>query len=197
MIISIERNFAFLAMTKAASTSIETVLSPHADVIFQQDSRFKHMSARKFRRFMQPYLRNMGHDSIETHCVFRDPIDWLHSWYCYRARPGIIGKPESTAKVTFEKFVIDYLAKPEQSKGIGRPARFVTDRNGELIVDHIFLYDDLPKFIDFLENRFDTKLELPKLNVSTPRHRDLSTSIRKQAVTYFAPEYEIIAQAKS
>ena len=191
MLVCLDKKLAFLAMTKAASTSIETALTPHADIIFSGDSRVKHISARKFRRFMKPYLTNMGHE-VETCCVFRDPIDWLFSWYCYRARPQLAGMPESTADISFANFAEDYLARPERNKGIGRPSRFVTDQTGAVIVDRIFRYDALPTFVSFLEERFETPLEIARMNTSETRDRQIAADLDARLKTYFAPEYAIL-----
>ena len=194
MLVNLDKKIAFLAMTKTASTSVEAALKPHADIIFTGDSRVKHISARKFRRFMKPYLTNMGHE-VETCCLFRDPTDWLFSWYCYRGRPQMTGRAESTMEMSFAAFAEDYLSRPETAKGIGRPSRFVTDRTGEVIVDRIFKYESLPTFVRFLEDRFDVPLEIGHLNMSAKRDRQVTADLETRLKTYFAPEYAILRDA--
>ncbi len=196
MLVSIEKNLAFLAMTKAASTSIHQALEPHCDIVFTHNSRIKHMSARKFRRFMRPYFSSLGYDTIETCCLLRDPIDWLFSWYKYRSRPEVSDSPNSTANQTFQEFCLRYIELPERAKGIGRPLNFMTERSGAVIVDHVFRYDALPVFIAFLEDRFQTRLDIPHLNASPSADFNLHPEAIAKLTDYFAPEYEIYAAAR-
>lgn len=183
-------------MTKAASTSIELALSPYCDMAYYGNSRIKHLSYRKYQRFVQPYLASLGYDGIETCCLMRDPVDWLFSWYRYRSRAAVNGRPQSTADMSFDEFVSIYLARPDNSKGVGRPSRFIANKNGEPSVDHIFKYENLPVFISFLEERFDTTLLLDRMNESPTRDFALSPDLKSKLQEYFTPEYEIYENAR-
>lgn len=183
-------------MTKAASTSIEMALSPYCDMAYYGNSRIKHLSYRKYQRFVQPYLASLGYDDIETCCLMRDPVDWLFSWYRYRTRGAVAGKSQSTAEISFDEFVSIYLARPDNSKGVGRPSRFVANKSGEPSVDHIFKYENLPVFIQFLEERFGEPLLLDRLNESPIKEFTLAPDLKSRLQEYFAPEYEIYENAR-
>ena len=55
MLLAPNKGFVFLAMTKAASTSIEDAFAPHAQIV-TRGIQFKHTRYARFQRFMQPYL---------------------------------------------------------------------------------------------------------------------------------------------
>jgi len=71
----------------------------------------KHMQLRRFERFLRPYLKSVDHADVETTCLYRNPIDWLGSWYRYRQRDALIGHKNSTADKSFEDFVLSYLSE--------------------------------------------------------------------------------------
>ncbi len=196
MLISIEKKITFLAMTKAASTSIEMALAPRCDIAYYGNPRVKHISYRRYSRFVAPYLASLGYNDIETCCLFREPVDWLFSWYRYRSRPEIAGRPQSTAGLSFDEFACLYLAGSPTTKGVGRPSKFVADKDGTPSVTHIFKYDNLPAFRKFIENRFGEPLHLDRLNESPAGEFILSPQTRTRLTEFFAPEYEIYEAAR-
>lgn len=191
MLISISKKMTFLAMPKAASTSIGLALAPHCDIAFKNNPRVKHIRYRRYKRFILPYIEQSGFGPLETTCLFREPTEWLFSWYRYRARDKIKDKPQSTADITFDEFVRRYMADEESVSDIGRTSRFVMDNDGSVGVDYIFRYENLPEYIYFLESRFDQKIELEHLNKSPERDFDLSRKLKTQLEEYLAPEYDI------
>ncbi len=196
MLISIDKKFAFLAMTKAASTSIEMALAPHCDIAYYGNSRVKHISYRRYSRFVSPYLASLGYTDIETCCLFREPVDWLFSWFRYRSRPEISRRPQSTAKLDFDTFAGLYLDGDPITKGVGRPSKFVAGKNGAPAVTHIFKYDNMAEFQAFVENRIGTPLHLDRLNMSPARDFALSPGTRSRLTGFFAPEYKIYRSAR-
>lgn len=195
MMISIEHKIAFLAMTKTASTSIQQALNPHCDIVFRFNPGVKHISYRKYQRFVQPYLENLGYADIETTCVIREPIDWLFSWYKYRSRDEISKMPQSTKDISFDEFVAKYLDAPEKEKGIGRPSRFIAMHKSDLRVDHIYKYENLPLYRDFLETRFGRSFTFEHMNASPTHNFSLAPDLTARLQEYFALEYEIYEAA--
>lgn len=196
MLISIENKIAFLAMTKTASTSIETALFPYCDMAYYGNSRIKHISYRRYNRFVAPYLNSLGYRDIETTCLIREPISWLHSWYRYRSRPAITGKAHSTAGLSFDEFATLYLSNSPLTKGVGRPSKFVADKDGNPAVDHIYKYENLPAFQNFMEERLQEPLHFERLNESPYMDFFLANDIKSRLTEFFAPEYEIYECAK-
>lgn len=179
MLISLKHRIALLAMPKTASTSIESVLAGECDIVAQHSPQTKHTSARKFERFLKPYLASVGANDIETACLFREPVSWLSSWYAYRTRDKIIGTPKSTSGISFDDFVSAYLSPdPPEYARVGRQSRFVCNTAGDLAIDHLFAYEKITGYVGFLENRFGRSIKLPRMNSSGPRDRDLSVETR-------------------
>lgn len=98
--------------------------------------------------------------------LMREPIDWLGSWYRYRQRDAIPIKERSTRGMDFDSFVTAHLANPCPGfADVGSQARFLDPGNGPGI-DRVFRYENIGAFIEFLEDRLDFEIILPRLNVS-------------------------------
>lgn len=197
MLISISKKLTFLAMPKAASTSIEKALSLHCDIAFRNNPRVKHIRYRRYKRFILPYIEQSGFGPLETTCLFREPTDWLFSWYRYRSRDKIIGKPQSTADMTFDQFVRLYMDEADTVSDIGRTYRFVMDNDGKTGVDYIFRYENMAAYTKFLESKFEQKLELDHLNKSPALDFTLSKKLKIQIEEFLTPEYEIYETARN
>ena len=195
MLISIEKKITLLAMTKTGSSSVEHALAPYCDIAYYGNSRTKYISYRRYSRFVVPYLNSLGFENMETTCLIREPISWLFSWYRYRARPEIAGRRNSTADISFEEFATIYLTQTSKGPGIGRPSKFLADRDGKPAVDYVFKYENMPMFTRFLEERFQTTLDIPQLNASLERKFELSEHCQSRLQAFFAPEYEIYESA--
>lgn len=180
-----------LAVPKTGTTALEEALSPFADVSILAPPEKKHVTARRYHGQLAPFFENRGARPLQTMAVIREPIDWLMSWYRYRARPEISGSATSTAGMEFEQFVNGWLSTPEPEYArIGRQSRFVADRDGMVIVDHLFRYEQLDHAVTFLEDRLGRKLTLPRRNISPPAKITLSkaleTRLRREAEADFA-----------
>ena len=199
MLISLSNNIAILAMTKTGTTSVEAALAPHCEIAMSGAPSVKHIQFRKFDRFVRPFLSSVGHDSVETACVMRDPIDWLMSWYRYRQRPEITGKPNSTSGINVNQFVDAYVSDdPPSFANVGRPSRFVENAEGAVGVDHLFRYDQFDRYVGFLSERFGRRLDIERLNVSPKIPANMEPETRRRLTSFFARDYEIyeaIAQA--
>jgi hypothetical protein len=184
-------------MTKTGSTAIEAALMPYCDIAFTKTPRIKHMTAQKFNRFMRPYLKSVGAEDVETACLIREPIDWLGSWYRYRRRPDQANTSNSTADISFDTFVSAYLSEPQPKFAhVGRPARFVSGKDGDVAVDHLFRYDHMSEFQAFLAERMRETLSFGKVNVSPAMELSLSPDIRRSAEKVMARDYEIYESAQ-
>lgn len=179
MLVSIKAKLAYLAMPKTGSTSVEKALGPHCDLKFHKSPTVKHTNLRKYRRFIQPYLKAMGIEGVTTVCVVREPVGWLRSWHAYRQRDALDGHPNSTKDVGFADFVAAYLSdEPPAWARVGRQSDFVADRTGAPGVDRMFRHDDMEGFAAFLGRRTKSAIEFPRLNVSPRAEAELPAALR-------------------
>lgn len=179
-------------MTKTGSTSIETVIAPECDILFTGNPRVKHMQFRKYERFIKPYLKSLGHTNVETVCLFREPLDWLGSWYRYRSREKLRGHQNSTSNVSFSNFVESYLSDhPKSFADVGRQSKFVMGKDGITGVNRLFDYDKFEIFEEFLSDRFGKKFNIPKLNSSQSEELYLKQSIKRRLEIELSRDYEI------
>jgi len=196
------KGFVFLASTKSGSTSIETAFMSHSQVILQKPPAIKHTTYAGFQRFLQPFLNSNGfpRESYEVVCVFREPIDWLSSWWRYRSREKLANPTDPkhrnyTGEVTFEQFARAYMEGCEQFAQVGRPSRFVRPRSGQAEVDRIFRYDRLDLLVDFLCEKVGEEVEVGSANTSPDRSFFLSGECETELREFFSPEYRIYERA--
>ena len=165
MLVFWEERLAILATPKTGSTAIEAALSARASVSISRPPILKHTSARRFHRFVGPYLEVSSGQSFALAALMREPVDWLASWYRYRRRDDA-GADRSTAGIGFDAFVRAYCREhPPEFAAVGSQARFLAPRNGRG-VDHLFRYEGIAGFVAFLEDRLGCAIVLPRLNVS-------------------------------
>ncbi len=192
MLIFWTQRLVFLANTKTGSTSIEAALEQMAHVAIRRPPELKHMPARRYAKHLRPLLEKPGGGHFTTVAVMREPIVWLGSWYRYRSREEIAGGARSTAEMTFPQFVEAYLSDhPPAFARVGSQARFLSDEDGTPLVDRIFRYESIGKFVHHLEDIFGCELTLPHLNVSPAVGIDLTGDLRERLRQRFAPDYAI------
>ena len=86
MLISVKKRFIFIANSKTASTSIEAVLAPYAEINRIGSALRKHISweaSKKEYKFLFK-LDEYHPDSFFKFVVVREPVEWVLSWYNYR-----------------------------------------------------------------------------------------------------------------
>jgi hypothetical protein len=196
------KGFVFLAATKCGSTSIETAFTPHSQIILRNPPNIKHATYAGFQRFLQPFLASAGfpRESYEVVCAFREPIDWLSSWWRYRSRAQLANPANPrhrnyTGEMSFEQFAHAYMEGNAQVAQMGRQARFVRPSPGETGVDRIFRYDRLDLLIDFLCEKVGERVEVGSANTSPQRSSSLSKECDIELREFLAPEYRIYERA--
>jgi hypothetical protein len=170
MLISLKHRYAFFCTPKCASNSIEAMLKPHADIHLLGSPQVRHTNARQYQQFIQPYLAEVaGGQSIERVAIVREPIAWLHSWYRFRARSALrnADSQNSTAHVSFSEFIDAYLSQPQPPFAeVGTQLEFLLDAEGQLGVDRLYAYDNLPNLAAYFSERVGQPLSLGAINVS-------------------------------
>ena len=209
MLLAPRHGFVFLAMPRAASSSVERAFKPYAQLM--QASRtpeLKHTSYAEFQRFLEPWLEAKGfpRGSYEVVCAFREPIDWLGSWWRYRSRdvladPSHWNHKNYAGGVSFEEFARAYMdhgaqfARIEDPAGVRRPSEFVRPDAGGAPIDRVFRQDRLDLLVDFLRGKVGEEVEVGARNAAPERSFSLSGACERELREFFAPEYGIYERA--
>lgn len=177
MLVFWEQRLAFLATPKTGSTAIAAALESLAAVSIQRPPLLKHTTVHRYRRFIGPFLEAASKESFTVVALMREPTDWLGSWYRFRQReetdPG-----KSTAGMSFDAFVRAWCGDPRPDfADVGSQAKFLRPRQG-IGVDRLFRYEEIGTFVQFLEDRLNCEVILPRVNVSPPGATDLSDDTR-------------------
>ena len=190
MRVSLRYGFTFLCMPKCASTSIENALSKYSELMTRgrYATRLKHTRYRKYKRFIEPFIKDATKELPETVCVMREPIEWVHSWYRYRKRDEIIGKPESTKEMSFDEFCNAYM---NSELNIGRQYDFLRNRKGEVGIDRVFRYERMDLLKEYFEKKIGQKIDFPSMNISPKEPLELNPEIRDRLLEYLSEEYRI------
>ncbi|MEH6772624.1 MAG: hypothetical protein V7668_01730 [Cereibacter changlensis] len=174
MLVFWEQRLAFLATPKTGSTAIAAALESLATLSFQRPPVLKHTTAQRYRRFLGPYFAAASGHDFTVVALMREPRSWLGSWYRYRQRDELTETEKSTRGLSFDAFVRAYASDPQpEYAAVGSQARFLQPRNGPG-VDRLFRYEEIDRLVDFLDDRLDCRITLPRLNVSPEAEMDLS-----------------------
>lgn len=191
MLVFWEQKLVFLATPKTGSTAIEAALESLAALVVQRPPILKHTTAQRYRRFLDKYLEVASGEKFTVVALMREPTDWLGSWYRYRQRDDILDPTKSTIGRTFEEFVEGYIAQPqEEFANVGSQARFLSGKNGDG-VDRIFRYEEINTFVEFLEDRLNCEIILPRLNVSPEASLDLSSGLEGRLREFAKEDYAL------
>ena len=172
MLVSLRHRLVILAMPKCASTSIETALAPRMDMVITNTPAAKHTPFRKYDRFLRRYLETYTDGPLEVVSLFRDPEDWLRSWWRYRSRDELADPTRSARGWSFERYVEAYLSGRAGPASVGSQARFVSTKEGSIGCDRIFRYETIETFVRWLSDRVETEVTLDRLNPSPPAGDD-------------------------
>ena len=192
MLVFWKQKFVLLAVPKTGTTALEQALLPHASAAILDPPGQKHISAPQYRNRLSKFFEQRGRRPMELVAVMREPVDWLGSWYRYRGRAQLSGKPNSTENVSFDEVVSAWLQpKRPAFADIGSQAHFLTDEEGRCAVDHLFRYDRMADLVAFLEDRLEARFDLPRANVSPKGPVDLSQAMRARLESEAAAEFSL------
>lgn len=183
MLVFWKQRIVLLAVPKTGTTALEQALLPHASAAILNPPGQKHVSAQQYRNRLANFFEQRGKRQMELVAVMREPVDWLGSWYRYRSRPQLDGKPNSTAGMSFDDFVEAWLSpnRPAFAE-VGSQANFLSDDRGDLAVDRLFRYDRMAELVLYLEQTLETRLDLPQANVSPPGATALSVDMQARLI---------------
>nr|WP_319948078.1 gamma-glutamyl kinase [uncultured Shimia sp.] len=193
MLVFWKQRLVFLSVPKTGTTAIETALAPHAGIVISDPPELKHAPLYRYNRFFRPmFERACKEDNMETLAVMREPISWLGSWYRYRQRDFIKGRPTSTMGITFDEFVDAYTRGDRPAyANVGSQAKFLEPRPNGTQITHLFRYEDQPPLLRFLKSRLGVDFELERKNVSPRVALSLSPDIEAKLRRKCAAEFEL------
>ncbi|MFW2545122.1 gamma-glutamyl kinase [Primorskyibacter sp. 2E107] len=175
MLVFWKARLVFLAVPKTGTSAWETTLLPFASMTVLDPPELKHAPVYRYNRFFRPMYDKMGASDMELLAVVREPISWLGSWYRYRQRGFLEGKSTSTRGLSFDAFCRAYASDTRPAfANVGSQAKFIEPRPNGVSVSHLFKYENQSGLIDFLQDRLQIAIELPRENVSPRRELDLT-----------------------
>ena len=192
MLVFFKERLAFLSVPKTGTTAYESALASRADMVLSDPPMLKHAPVYRYNRFIRPMYLKVCDAELELMAVMREPIDWLGSWYRYRQRPFMKGKPNATFGISFDDFVLAYMkGKRPPFADVGSQFKFLEAQPNGTAVTHLFRYEDQPRLQSFLNDRLGVTLELARENVSPPMELSLSDAVARRYRRKFAEEYDL------
>lgn len=197
MLVFVKPRLVVFSTPKTGSTALEKALAPVADIVLQGDPQIKHCTFHRYKWRFEKFLEIFDKVPPETCAVIRHPQDWLGSWYRYRHGAWLDGTLHSTRHLSFDQFVEAYLA-PDQPPcaAVGSQARFLTHPKTQATVDHLYRYDALPAFQDFVQTRIGHRFDLAQVNVSTAMQLSLSPRLARALQEHCALDFALYDSAK-
>lgn len=194
MLVFYKERLAFLSVPKTGTTAYEAALAPRADMVISEPPMLKHAPVYRYNRFIRPMFERVCDVELEIMAVMREPISWLGSWYRYRQRPFMQGKPNSTHGISFDEFVLAYMKgnKPGFAD-VGSQFQFMKTQNNGTGVTHHFRYEDQPRLKAFLEERLQVTLQLTRQNESPKMELSLSDTVAERFRHKCAEEFDLYA----
>lgn len=191
MLVFYKERLVFLSVPKTGTTAFQTALRDRADIVIADPPELKHAPVYRYNRFFRPMFEKVCKTEMETLAVMREPISWLGSWYRYRRRPYMEGRPNSTHGISFDEFVDAYTRGDRPGfANVGSQAKFLEPRPNGVAVTHLFRYEAPERLIGFLEARLGMKVAPPRANVSPEMALALSpeteAKLRRKCAAEFA-----------
>ena len=134
--------------------------SPYRFANIGGEPSLKHLNFKKFTR-LAPIL-NM--QDFTTVCVIRHPLSRLDSWFRYRSRPKLKGKPKYSGDMTLSEFA--QTINPNEIDD----RMFIYGRSADRCVDLVFRYEALGDFEAWLQSIYGPEFALGQHNVSPKRN---------------------------
>lgn len=192
MLVFWKARLVFLAVPKTGTSAYEAALGPVASLSVLEPPELKHAPVYRYNRFFRPMFEQAGAEQMDILAVVREPVSWLGSWYRYRQRGFLEGKPTSTRDMSFDDFVQAYC-KGDQPPfaNVGSQAKFIEPRPNGVAVTHLYKYENQSGLLDFLEERLGIAIDLPRENVSPRRDLSLSPETEEKLRRKYRDDFDV------
>ena len=193
MLVFWKEKLVILAVPKTGTTALQSALADRADIVVRDPPELKHAPIYRYNRFFRPmFEKPCNEPNMETLAVMREPISWLGSWYRYRQRPFLDGRPASTKGISFDEFVLAYCKGDRpQFANVGSQAKFLEPRPNGTRVTHLFRYDEPDKLYGFLNDRLNAEIKTRRENVSPEMPLSLSSDVEDKLRRKCADEFTL------
>lgn len=192
MLVFFKERLVFLSVPKTGSSAYHSALAARADMVVAGPPELKHAPLYRYNRFFRPMFEKVCDARMDTLAVMREPVSWLGSWYRYRQRDFLDGKPVSTRGMSFDAFVQGYLqGKRPDFANVGSQATFPAPRPNGTAITHLFRYEDAERLDRFLEDRLGVALAPERENVSPARSLDLTPQTERKLRRECADEFAL------
>ncbi len=180
MLVSTKHKFAFLSNRKCASSSLIESLGPYCDITMGRDHRLRHLSFGDYQKHVLPLLvEKVGGEArdYQVFCLFREPVDWLFSWYRFRTREEISPTVtpnhwEYTGNISWSEFLDECLKeRPAAFADLPPQHHFVQGMDGTSDGLTIFPYEEFDRFLEAISARIGEPVDVVNWNVS-PKLQD-------------------------
>ena len=181
-----------LSVPKTGTTAYQAALRDRADIVVSDPPELKHAPVFRYNRWFRPMFEKVCGAELELAAVMREPVSWLGSWYRFRQRPFLDGKPNSTRGISFDDFVLAYCKGDRPGfANVGSQAKFLEPQKNGCKVTHLFRYEDQERLKGFLEARLNMRIALERRNVSPDMELELSQRAEEKLRLKCAAEFEL------
>lgn len=192
MLVFSKARLVFLSVPKTGTTAWQAALEPHADMIVRAPPELKHAPVFRYNRFFRPALEKFIGTDLAVLAVMRDPVDWLGSWYRYRRRPSLEGRPAGTHGLSFDDFVQAYMKGDRPAfADVGSQAKFLEPQKNGTRATHVFRYEDQAGLTAFLADRLGVSVATERHNASPAMDLALSPRVEARLRCKCAPEFAL------
>ncbi len=181
MMVFYRARLVLLSVPKTGTTALQSALRPHADLVISDPPELKHSPLYRYNRWVRPMYEKVCGAELEVVAIMREPISWLGSWYRFRQRPHLDGRPTSTKDMSFDEFVTDYCRgnRPPHAN-VGSQAKFLEAQPNGCRVTHLFAYENLAPFHTFMQDRTGLSYNTQQENVSPDGDLSLSKATEEK-----------------
>jgi hypothetical protein len=167
MLLSLSKKFLFIANLKTASTSIEKVLGPYAELRLMQSNYGKHQSFADFTDRFKWMLGLVDINELFIFGVMRDPVEYVLSIYnSHRADSFKNNARLYTGNMDFAQFISVWV--PKNADQIRPQVTRFTSSDGRIAANLLISFDKLHEGLALVAKKLNTPElnTLPKLNES-------------------------------
>src|SRR4051812_16356365 len=152
MLFSLTKKFIFIANQKTASTAIEKVLAPHADLRLLRAEFGKHLAFKRVIEHFGWLTTRVALKDIFVFGVIRDPVDYIVSMYNAHTKERFRGIGNLyTGEMSFEQFLSVWAANhPDHVRP--QISRFKS-ADGELAANFLISFDRLQEGLEVVAKR--------------------------------------------